>query len=224
MAQRFEDRHDGGRQLAEALEAYRGRPHTVVLALPRGGVPVACEVGQALGLPVDVLIVRKLGLPGQPELAMGAIASGGVRVENEEVVRMLGIQADTLDRVAAEELPELRRRERVYRGGRPAAPLGPETTAIIVDDGIATGSTMHAAVEAVRKRGVKEVVVAVPAAAPDSVRALEVYADRVVSVITPDPYYAVGLWYEDFAQLDDEEVRRQLARAPAPGGERDGEP
>jgi putative phosphoribosyl transferase len=210
----FRDRRDAGRQLAAALSDYAGRPDLVVLALPRGGVPVAYEVATALGAPLDVFLVRKLGVPGREELAMGAIASGGVRVVNDEVVRELGIPDELIDAVAAAELQELRRREQAYRDGRPAPPVRGKTV-ILVDDGLATGSSMRAAVEALRRVGPARIVVAVPVAAPEVCAEFEDLADDAVCARTPVPFRAVGLWYDDFSQTTDEEVRALLADAAA---------
>lgn len=209
---RFRDREHAGRILGERLKAYANRSDVVVLALPRGGVPVAAEVGAALRAPVDVFVVRKLGTPGQPELAMGAIASGGVRVLNDEVVRLLHLTEDTIDRVAREEQRELERRERLYRGGRPFPALADQVV-ILIDDGLATGSTMRAAVEAVRQHRPAKVVVAVPAAAAETCADLKVEVDEIVCAVTPQPFYAVGLWYENFEQTTDEEVRDLLERS-----------
>jgi predicted phosphoribosyltransferase len=208
----FRDRTDAGRQLAEHLSDYVGRSDAIVLALPRGGVPVACEVAAALGAPLDVFLVRKLGVPGQEELAMGAIASGGVRVLNEHVLQMLGISDEEIDRVAEQEEQELERREWLYRNGRPAPDLR-DRTVILIDDGLATGSTMRAAVQAVRMQGAREVVVAVPVAAPATCDAFRDEGDNVVCALTPEPFYAVGLWYDDFSQTTDEEVRRLLEQS-----------
>jgi len=206
----FADRSDAGRRLAEKLGACAGRDDLVVLALPRGGVPVAYEIAAALGAPLDVLVVRKLGAPGQPELAMGAIASGGLRILNDDVVRGLAVPEETIERVAAAERRELARRERACRGGahEPLDVRG--RTAIVVDDGLATGATMHAAVRALRQREPARIVVAVPTAAADGVERLRAEADRVVCLATPEPYIAVGVWYRDFRQTTDEEVRRLL--------------
>jgi putative phosphoribosyl transferase len=209
---RFKNRSEAGRFLAEQLSAYANRPDTLVLALPRGGVPVAYEVAKALGAPLDVFQVRKLGLPGHEELAMGAIATGGVRVRNPEVVEYLRIPDEVIDEVTARERRELERRERLYREGRPA--LSPRGRVVIfVDDGLATGSTMRAAVLALRQQQPASIVVAVPVAAKQTCEELRAVADKVVCAVTPDPFYAVGLWYEDFAQTTDEEVRELLARA-----------
>jgi predicted phosphoribosyltransferase len=209
---RFKNRYEAGRFLAERLSAYANRPDTLVLALPRGGVPVAYEIAKALGAPLDVFQVRKLGLPGHEELAMGAIATGGVRVRNPEVVEYLRIPDEVIDEVTARERQELERRERLYREGRPAlSPRG--RVVILVDDGLATGSTMRAAILALRQQQPASIVVAVPVAAKQTCEELRAVADEVVCAVTPDPFYAVGLWYEDFAQTTDEEVRELLARA-----------
>lgn len=209
---RFKNRSEAGRFLAEQLSDYANRPDTLVLALPRGGVPVAYEVAKALGAPLDVFQVRKLGLPGHEELAMGAIATGGVRVRNPEVVEYLRIPDEVIDEVTARERQELERRERLYREGRPAlSPRG--RVVILVDDGLATGSTMLAAVLALRQQQPASIVVAVPVAAKQTCEELRTVADEVVCAVTPDPFYAVGLWYEDFSQTTDEEVRELLARA-----------
>ncbi len=213
----FRDRTDAGRQLAAKLHAFADRADVLVLALPRGGVPVAFEVSQALRAPLDVFLVRKLGLPGQPELAMGAIATGGVRVVNDEVVDRLDIPAEVIDAVAQEELRELARRERDYRGERPAPDVRGKTV-ILVDDGLATGSTMRAAVAALRHQAPARIVVAVPVGAAETCADLQTEADEVVCARMPEPFFAVGLWYEDFAQTTDAEVRELLeaaAHAPA---------
>ena len=211
----FHDRFDAGRQLAADLDQYAGRPDVIVLALPRGGVPVGYEVARALGAPLDVFLVRKLGVPGREELAMGAIASGGVRVVNEDVVSELRITDRWLDVVAARELEELRRREEAYRDGRPA-PAVRGKVGILVDDGLATGASMRAAVGALKKLGPSRVVVAVPVGAAQTCRELEQIADEVVCAEQPDPFYAVGTWYRDFDQTTDDEVRELLARANGP--------
>jgi predicted phosphoribosyltransferase len=213
----FRDRTDAGRALAERLAPrFRGVPRLRVLGLPRGGIPVAAEVASRLDAPLDVFVVRKLGVPGHEELAMGAIATGGVRVVNDDVVRHLGITADTLDRVAAEEQAELLRREGAYRGGRPPLDLA-GATVILVDDGLATGSTMRAAVAAVRQLGPAKVVVAVPVAAPQTRDDFAREVDEIVCVATPDPFMAVGRFYEDFTQTTDAEVGDLLAEAARRG-------
>jgi len=208
----FRDRTEAGQILAEKLAAYAHCPDVLVLALPRGGVPVGYEVAQALHAPLDVFLVRKLGLPGQEELAMGAIASGGIRVLNEEVIDKLNIPEEVIDAVAAEEQQELIRRERSYRDGRPPPDVRGRTV-ILVDDGLATGSTMRAAVAALRQQGPACIVVAVPVGAAETCAELQRQADKVVCVHTPEPFYAVGAWYEDFSQTTDEEVRDLLTRA-----------
>jgi putative phosphoribosyl transferase len=209
MSRPFRDRVDAGRALASELKKYAGRDDVVVLALPRGGVPVAYEVARALGAPLDVFIVRKLGVPGHEEYAMGAVASGGVRVVSEDVVRSLGLTAADVERVAAREIAELERRERLYRGQRPEPELGGRTV-ILVDDGLATGSTMKAAVKALAARKPASIVVAVPVAAADTCRELARDVHEVVCAVTPEPFHAVGLWYEDFRQTTDDEVHALL--------------
>ncbi|MDB5219533.1 MAG: putative phosphoribosyl transferase [Myxococcaceae bacterium] len=206
---RFIDRRDGGRRLADALSGYAGTPGLVVLALPRGGVPVGYEVALALGAALDVFVVRKLGFPNHPELAMGAIASGGACVLNEDLIRRSGISDAVVSRVAARELREIARREHEYRDGRPPLPLGGKTV-ILVDDGLATGATMRSAVEAVREQAPARLVVAIPIAAPESCREMRTVADDVVCAMTPEPLRAVGLWYENFEQITDAEVRALL--------------
>jgi putative phosphoribosyl transferase len=208
----FHDRTEAGRLLAEKLAAYANRPNVQVLALPRGGVPVAYQVARALHAPLDVFLVRKLGVPGHEELAMGAIASGGAHVLNEDVVQALGISQDVLASVAAEELQELERRERAYRGNRPPPDVRGRTV-ILVDDGLATGSTMRAAIAALRQQGPRRIVVAVPVAAPETCAELQAEADAVVCGATPEPFFSVGLWYHDFSQTRDQEVRDLLERA-----------
>ena len=208
----FRDRHDAGRRLARSLSAYAGRQDVVVLALPRGGVPVAFEVAAALGVPLDVFLVRKLGAPGQPELAMGAIASGGARVLDRSLVARLGVSAAQVAEVEARELRELERRERAYRGDRPA-PSVAGYAVILVDDGVATGASLKAAIAALREQKPAAIVVAVPVAPPSTLRALEALADQVVCVASPEPFYAVGNFYDDFGETGDEEVRELLARA-----------
>jgi predicted phosphoribosyltransferase len=217
----FPDRYEAGRRLAGRLAAYADRPDVLVLALPRGGVPVGYEVARALGAPLDVFVVRKLGVPGHEELAMGATASGGVCVLNADMVRALGIPSRAIEVVAARELQELRRRERAYRGDRPAPAVGGRTV-ILVDDGLATGSTMRAAVEAVRRLGPARVVVAAPVASPATCEEFRGVADECVCALTPEPFDAVGAWYDDFSQTTDEEVRELLARTAAPAAARAG--
>lgn len=214
MSARFRDRVDAGLKLAQALAAYARRPRLLVLALPRGGVPVAYEVAKALGAPLDLCIVRKLGVPGQPELAMGAIAPGGVRVLDEEVVGMLGIPESVLAAVESKERLELERRIRAYRGGRPL-PEVQGRTVLLVDDGVATGSTMRAALQALRAQQPAALVVAVPVAPREAVAWLRGLADDVVCLRKPDPFFAIGEWYEDFRQTRDEEVTGLLAKAEA---------
>lgn len=211
MSLPFKDRAAAGRELARALGAYRGRADVLVLALPRGGVAVGCEVALALGVELDLWIVRKLGAPGQPELALGAIASGGVRVMNEELLASLGVAQDTVERIARREQEELERRERAYRGARPRPALEGRC-AIVVDDGVATGATMRAGVRALRGARPARVVVAVPVAPLETVELLRAEADEVVCVATPEPFFAIGRFYLDFPQLTDAEVRELLAR------------
>lgn len=212
MIERFRDRSDAGRQLAEQLAEYANRPDVLVLGLPRGGVPVAFEVALALNAPLDVFLVRKLGVPGQEELAMGAIAMGGVQVLNEEIIRALDIPDHMIDMVAAHEQHELTRRARIYRDDRPPPDVRGRTV-ILVDDGLATGSTMRAAAAALRQQHPARIVVAAPTAAPETCAEISALVDQVVCTITPDPFYAVGLWYEDFSQTTDDEVRDLLDRA-----------
>ncbi|MDP8922454.1 MAG: phosphoribosyltransferase [Chloroflexota bacterium] len=211
MDRPFSDRHEAGRVLATRLRAYAGRTDVLVLALPRGGVPVADEVARELGAPLDVFLVRKLGVPGHEELAMGAIASGGVRVLNEEVVRALAIPASLIDEVAEREARELARREREYRDDRPTPDVQGRTI-ILVDDGLATGSTMRAAVAAVRQRGPSRIVVAVPVAAEQTCHELRAEVDDVICAVTPERFLAVGVWYQDFSPTTDDEVRDLLGR------------
>ncbi len=208
----FRDRADAGRQLSARLRAYADRPDVLVLALPRGGVPVGFEVARALHAPLHVFLVRKLGLPGHEELAMGAIATGGVRVLNEEVVRAFGITGDVLDEVVEQQMKELERRERAYRGDQPGPDVRGQTV-ILVDDGLATGSTMRAAVAALRQQQPARIIVAVPVGAADTCSELLGEADDTVCLHTPDPFHAVGIWYEDFSQTSDAEVRQLLAQA-----------
>jgi putative phosphoribosyl transferase len=208
----YHNRTEAGRRLAAQLIAYANRPEVVVLALPRGGVPVAFAVAEALNAPLDVFLVRKLGLPGQEELAMGAIATGGVRVINERVVHTLHIPDAVIDAVTAQEQQELERRERCYRDDR--APLDVRgRTVILVDDGLATGSTMRAAVVALRQRHPARLVVAVPIAAGATCEEFRAEVDDIICAATPEPFYGVGLWYDDFSQTSDAEVHDLLARA-----------
>jgi erythromycin esterase-like protein/predicted phosphoribosyltransferase len=211
----FRDRREAGRLLAEKLAAYANRPDVLVLALPRGGVPVAYEVARALGAPLDVFVVRKLGVPGYEELAMGAVATGGVRVLNDQLIERLGIPEPMIDAVAARERQELARRERLYRSGRPPPDVSGRTV-ILVDDGLATGATMHAAIQALRQQNPGRIVVAVPTASPDTCEEMKAKADDVICAITPEPFQAVGRWYRDFSQTTDEEVGALLARASTP--------
>ena len=207
---RFADRRHAGAVLARLLQRFADRDDLVVLALPRGGVPVAYEVARALEAPMDVFVVRKLGMPGHPELAMGAIASGGVRVMNEDVFTWYRPSGAAIETVTRAEQAELERRERAYRNGRP--PLAVEgRTVILVDDGLATGSTMRAAVLAIRRLRPARVVVAVPVGARETCEALRAIADEVVCALTPEPFSAVGLWYIDFSQTTDDEVRHLLS-------------
>jgi len=208
----FTDRFEAGRKLAGALHAYAGDPTVVVLALPRGGVPVAYEVARALHAPLDIFTVRKLGLPGHEELAMGALASGGVRVLNDEVVRAFAIPQEVIDAVAEEEQQELARREQAYRGNRPRPDVRGRTV-ILVDDGLATGSTMRAAAAALRQYRPARIVSAVPVAAPSTCSDLRKEVDDIVCLHTPEPFQAVGLWYDDFSQTSDDEIHELLARA-----------
>jgi erythromycin esterase-like protein/adenine/guanine phosphoribosyltransferase-like PRPP-binding protein len=214
--QRFRDRAEAGRRLAEKLAAYANRQDVLVLALPRGGVPVAFEVARSLGAPLDVFVVRKLGVPGHEELAMGAVATGGVRVLNEDIVHGLGIPDQVIDAVVGRELQELSRRERLYHDGR-APPDVKHKTVILVDDGLATGATMRAAVQALKQQHPDRIVIAVPTASADTCEALRGEADDVVCAATPDPFLAVGYWYDDFAQTSDVEVRNLLARRESRG-------
>jgi putative phosphoribosyl transferase len=208
----FRDRTEGAHALADALAAYAGRTDLLVLGLPRGGVPVAAEVAKRLGAPLDLVIVRKLGAPGQEELAVGAIASSGGRVLNEDLVRLLHLSEATLERITDREREELRRRERAYRGARPA-PEMKDRCLLLVDDGLATGATMRAAVQAVRQAGPSRVVVAVPVAPPDTVAVLRQEADEVVCVAMPEPFMSVGRWYLNFSQVSDQQVVEILRQA-----------
>ena len=208
----FQDRSEAGRILARQLEKYKNRPDVLVLALPRGGVPVAYEVAKELNAPLGIFLVRKLGVPGHEEVAMGAIATGGIRILNEDFIRQLGIPKRVVDAVTAREQQELERRERLYRGDQPAPDIKGRTV-IIVDDGLATGSTMKAALAALRKQQPAKLVVAVPTAPPETCDSLRADADEVICAVTPDPFLAVGAWYRGFDQTTDDEVRDLLKRA-----------
>jgi putative phosphoribosyl transferase len=212
MGLRFTDRYHAGRRLAAALAPYAGRPNLLVLALPRGGVPVGFEVARALHAPLDVMLVRKLGVPGHEELAMGAIASGGIRVLSDDIVKALGIPDRVIATVAVNEESELARRERAYRDDRPPPDVRGKTV-ILIDDGLATGSTMRAAAAALQAQHPERLVIAVPVAPRETCHSLLQVADDVVCATVPEPFFAVGNWYEDFSQTTDEEVRELLARA-----------
>ena len=218
MERAFSNRAEAGRQLAEKLDKYAGRKDVIVLGLPRGGVPVAYEVAKRLRAPLDVFIVRKLGVPGFEELAAGAIASGGVRVLNEEVMRAIPYADEAIEAVTARETTELERRERIYREGRPPPELR-DRIAILVDDGLATGATMRAAVKALRQSGAAKVVVAVPVGPPDTYLELEQLADETTCLSTPPFFQAVGQYYEDFSQTSDEDVRELLSCAAQKSGD-----
>jgi putative phosphoribosyl transferase len=205
----FRDRTHAGQMLSHQLNAYANHPEVLILALPRGGLPVAREIARFLRAPLDVFLVRKLGAPGQEELAMGAIASGGVRVLNDEVVQALHVSSRVIELVTARELQELARRERLYRDGRPAPDVAGKTI-ILVDDGLATGSTMRAAIAALRQAKPKRVVVAVPIAAAPAYTELSAEVDEIVCLHTPEPFCSVGFWYEDFSQAGDQEIREML--------------
>lgn len=207
----FKDRTAAGQLLAEQLASY-ANAGDVVLALPRGGVPVAYEVAKALNAPLDIFLVRKLGVPGEEELAMGAIAAGGVRVLNPEIVRSLGISEAVIDNVAAKEQQELERREQLYRDGRPAPELQ-GCCVILVDDGLATGATMRAAVMALKNQQPAQIIVGVPVSSPETCQEFEKEVDKIVCAMTPRPFHSVGHWYETFAQTSDEEVRTLLEQA-----------
>ena len=215
MIRRFQNRAEAGRMLASKLQELRGRDDVLVLALPRGGVPVAAEVCRSLGLPLAIYVVRKLGVPGMEELAMGAIGPGGVCVLNEGVLAELSIPDRLVEQVIARERRELERRERAYRDDRPPPQIA-RRTIVLVDDGLATGATMRAAAQAVRQQGASRVVVAVPVAPPDVSDRFAAVADEVVCVFQPEPFYAIGVWYVEFPQVSDEEVRACLAATAAP--------
>ena len=212
MRTTFRNRTEAGQLLAEQLREYERRADAIVLALPRGGVPVGYEIAMNLNLPLDVFVVRKLGVPGQRELAMGAIASGGIRVLNEDVLRAMPFAAATVADITAQETREVERRERDYRQGRPAPEVS-ERTVILVDDGLATGATMLAAIASLRQKAPAKIVVAVPVCPPETLEEVERVADETVILFAPDWFRGVGQFYEDFAQLSDETVRLLLARA-----------
>lgn len=210
--EQFKDRRDAGKALAQKLTAYTDRLDVIVFALPRGGVPVAYEVALALKAPLDIWIVRKLGLPGQEELALGAISSGGLRVLNQDIIRALAIPEEAINVVAQKEFQELQRREQMYRGDRPLSDVQGRTV-ILVDDGLATGASMRAAVAALRARHPARIVIAVPVAAVETCHAFEFEVDEIVCVMTPEPFQGVSRWYADFRQTSDEEVRTLLEEA-----------
>ncbi|MBE9205729.1 phosphoribosyltransferase [Nostoc sp. LEGE 06077] len=212
MTSKFRDRRDAGKILAKRITAYTNSQDLLVLALPRGGVPVAYEIANSLNTPLDICLVRKLGVPDQEELAMGAIASGGVRVLNYDVINSLGIDSKIIDNVAIKELQELQRRDRAYRGDQPL-PKIKNRTVILVDDGIATGSTMRAAIAIVKQQQPQRLIVAVPVAAPITYKELQAEVDEVVCLVMPESLCAIGLWYEDFSQTTDVEVRYLLAQS-----------
>jgi putative phosphoribosyl transferase len=220
MLSRFQDRYQAGSVLAQHLEAYARRPDVLVLALPRGGVPVGFEVGRALQAPLDVFLVRKLGVPGHEELAMGAIAGGGARLINTDIVQALGISHEALESVIRNEERELARRERLYRRNSARLPVA-DRSIILVDDGLATGSTMRVAVVALREQRPLRIVVGVPIAAPSACEELAVDVDDIVCAVTPEPFHSVGLWYQDFSQTTDEEVRELLEIAAREQPERE---
>ncbi|MDW7773891.1 MAG: phosphoribosyltransferase [Desulfobulbaceae bacterium] len=206
------DRETAGRILAQALQVYAGREDILILALPRGGVPVALEISTLLGAPLDLMLVRKLGAPGQEELAMGALATGGVQVLNREIVAALHVNEEAVRKTSEREYIELERRQKTYRGDRPL-PVIENRIVILVDDGIATGATMKAAIKALRQQEPARIVVAVPVAPVDTVEELKHLADEVIAIYTPEPFIAIGRWYSDFSQLSDEEVRSALDKA-----------
>ena len=208
----FKDRIDAGQKLAKKLDNYAGQPDVIVLALPRGGVPVAFEVARALNAPLDIWLVRKLGVPGHEELAMGAIASGGIRVLNEDIIRFLNISDEMIDAIAAMEQRELERREHVYRGNRPKPDLRDQTI-ILVDDGLATGASMRAAIQSLRSQKPARIVAAVPTAAPETCAEFEDEVDEIICATTPQPFMGVGAWYQQISQTTDQEVRQLLEQA-----------
>jgi predicted phosphoribosyltransferase len=208
----FRDRSEAGKHLATKLTRYKDRPDVLVLALPRGGVPVAFEVAQTLHVPLDIFLVRKLGVPGHEELAMGAIATGDVRVLNEDMIDYLGIPPTVIDSIAETELKELKRREHAYRGNRPEPDVN-DKTIILIDDGLATGSTIRAAAQAIRRQAPARIIVAVPVSAQETCDEYRIGVDEIVCALTPEPFFGVGQWYLDFSQTTDEEVRDLLAQA-----------
>ncbi len=212
----FRDRLEAGRLLGDALAFLKGRKDVIVLAIPRGGVPVGWEVAAMIGAPLDIVITRKMGAPGNPELAVGAVTQDGEMILDDDVVRMLGVSKDYLNREAARQVEEVKERERKYRGARPYPELEGKTV-VIVDDGIATGSTIRAAAESVRRRGAATIIIAAPVAPPHTVSELSKYADRVVCLSTPDYFSAIGQFYEDFEQVEDDVVKKILT-----GGQPDG--
>lgn len=216
MYWRFTDRREAGQHLAKLLERYKERDDTIVLGLPRGGVPVAYEVARSISAPLDVFIVRKLGVPGQEEFAFGAIASGGITYLNDSVVNALKLKPETIERIIREEEAELERREKLYRGGREFGSLKGKKV-IIVDDGLATGATMLAAIRALKEKEPGQIIVAVPVASRDTCREVETEADLLCACsMTPEPFYGVGMWYRDFSQTSDKEVIDLLAEARKP--------
>jgi putative phosphoribosyl transferase len=215
----FRDRTEAGKHLATKLLNYKDRPDVLVLALPRGGVPVAFEVAQALRVPLDIFLVRKLGVPGHEELAMGAISTGGVRVLNEDTVEYLRIPEHIIDAIAAEELKELERRELAYRGNRPEPDVRGKAV-ILIDDGLATGSTIRAAAQALRQQQPARTIVAVPVSPPETCDEYRIGVDEIICAVTPEPFLGVGMWYLDFSQTTDDEVRDLLERARGEKGEK----
>jgi putative phosphoribosyl transferase len=211
QAKKILDRQAAGHDLATRLQRYAHRDDVLVLGLPRGGVPVAFEVAKSLNAALDICLVRKLGVPGHQELAMGAIAAGGVRVLNQHLVRELGISEQAIEEVTAREWQELQRRDQVYRGGRPPPEIG-DRTVILVDDGLATGSTMQAAIAVIKPQQPAGIVVAVPVAPAEACTAIKAGVDDVVCLLTPEPFYAIGLWYENFDQTTDQEVKALLSQ------------
>jgi putative phosphoribosyl transferase len=211
----YRNRHEAGRRVALSLDAYAERSDVTVLALPRGGVPVAYEIARGLGVALDVFVVRKLGIPGQPEFAMGALASGGVMLLDENLIAQMRIPHAAVERVIAAERTELARRERLYRGSRPPLNVR-DRTIILVDDGLATGASVQAAVAALKRQGPASIIVASPVGSRDACRAIAAITDGCLCAMTPEPFYAVGLWYQDFGETTDDEVRTLLAQAWAP--------